>query len=205
MQTQQDVLVKTSGWLWLALVTEHQHRPGWRSANALCRNTQNAANCIKQSLQLFFFFYPFGRISWSCFPLKGSYNCVSVVRLKIFYSSQKTMAQTFFPVEKGGLFCKSTQRGSRSFHSVVCWLKKGGEKKITIYIWVLCWQRKMWSFWVHKALLVNKLGAKTNATTVNCGQFLRSKEKRLSWLLFDFKMLCDVVLADPDAAKALSK
>lgn len=38
-----------------------------------------------------------------------------------------------------------------------------------------------------EASKVHKVGAKTNTTAVNCGQFLRSKEKRLNWLQFDFK------------------
>lgn len=67
----QDVVLETSSWLPLVLVTERQPRPERRSANAVCGNTENAANCIKQSLQLFFFFYPVGRISWRLFSFEG--------------------------------------------------------------------------------------------------------------------------------------
>lgn len=40
---------------------------GWKMGSERCCATENTANCIKQRLQLFFFSYPIGRISWSRF------------------------------------------------------------------------------------------------------------------------------------------
>lgn len=164
--------METSGWLPLVLVREHQHRPGGWSANTVCCNAENG-NCIKLNLQLFFFFYPVGRISWSCFTLKASLPPFCCVAENILFI-KKDNGSNIVSCGKEWLILPQDTKG-------VCWLKQGGKKRNFSGIFEYCGGRGTCELEVHKAPLVNKVRAKTNITAVN---FLAHKQRKEIELAF---------------------
>lgn len=76
-----------SHWCWSESISAGP-KDGQPMLTTVSCNAENAANCIKRSLQLFFFFHPVGRIIWSCFTLKGSYLPISCVAENILFNTK---------------------------------------------------------------------------------------------------------------------